>query len=484
MSKQIQFKDPETKKKLSFYNALKDNNLEMLQRIWELGQEDHPDLFNKRISNFTPIEWGIKNGSIEQINFVIEKGGKFKTGGCADKQLMILYRNELIDESFPILQLLCNHNEGGVLKLVPKFLTPKNYRRKVFQMLMFAPNTREEYIKYNLGNESEICMCKKYDCEKWGKKFMCSEMNEFFYDFWKTILQLDDDVFTLLDEWGYKYNILEILDRITDYCYVNMMYNHFLMKESVLMEIINRIDYDLLSDEDKKKYLNNLKRIMVLSKSRKGIINQIFLHFADKLDFNKSIKYTLNTIHFEVFKFSISLNEFAIKELNIPLLKKFLKYSDLKSESILYYTFNEGFGYYGNKKGIKNGEKQFKMYNFLIKKWEEQMFEGKYPDLRYCNDSFFRFTDACKFLETVGEKAKEGNKNAIDFLISFLLLGIYNYSIYLNNKNWVDNYFKCIPLDLINSHSDIISKKIKHNSCYKKQIDEYIINLQNAGVKI
>lgn len=441
-------KDPKTKKKISIYNALRKGDLDTLKRIYEIKEGDLT-LFSKRHGGLYPYDWVMRRGYYKLIEWFVSIGVE---PNFDYDSFFKIYSDDLKHDFRSLDQLLTIPNIN-LLSVCWKALTPTKFRKEQFIKIMNHSNTHLLYNKYNYG------YIKGVKEEKDDHHYCPDNMNA-RECFWTALMNIDEDVFQILIEFGYEFNSLKILEAFSNISYYR--YDTVPFKKVMLEALFTRVKSKELTDEENIIFDQSMYKLLYSNYNLSTKLKILIKLYGDKYDFNREMKATVSKYY---NKYSLNINYSLIEEVvyenDLVSLKLMLKCNGgvIKSNKLFLTLFNKlQFLFY---------DKDFlNMFNFLNDNYKELLFceDDENWDFNYSTDKYYneyKFSpwfsfEFQSFLKAIIENCKNEK---------FLQMITYMYTFRVNNKE---------REEILKFSFTNITKEVNY-------VEEYILQIQDLA---
>lgn len=372
MQQIIKVKDPETKKQLSIYNTLCKGELNILKRIYEIKDGDMSFL-NERYGGLYPYDWVMRKGYYNIIDWFVQIGVKPRFN---EDSFAKIYTFDLKNDFRGLIQLL-KIPDVDMLTNCFKALTTTKYRREQFVQIMSHHNTRKLFYELDYGFIKEV----KYDDPKKEKK---DNIKARF--FWITMMNINDDIFSLLEELGYTFNYVLLLQNYSEQHREHSDYYNIScsFKRVMINSLWEKVKFDSLEKDEKKIVDDAMFTLLWKNRRIDSRVKLLLTLYGDKYDFNR--KYGSNK------NISKSIIEDYVGQHDLKSLKLILKYQDkIVSNRLFALLFKNNIDLHCDKDYLN-------MYNFLYENYKEQLFCDDEMNWRFFIES--NYTSACWFSTT------------------------------------------------------------------------------------
>lgn len=409
-------KDPKTKKKISIYNALRKGDLDTLKKVYEIKEGDLT-LFNQSHGGIYPYDWAMRKGYYKLIEWFVSIGVK-PTFDC--DSFLKIYSDDLKHDFRSLDQLLTIPNIN-LLYVCSKALTPTKFRKEQFIKIMNHSNTRLLYNKYNYGYIEED--------EKDDHHYYPNNINEIGF-FWTALMNIDEDVFQILIEFGYEFNSLKILKAFSNISYYT--HDRVPFKKVMLEALFTKVKSKELTDEENIIFDQSMYKLLYSNFNLSTKLKILIKLYGDKYDFNRKMKAILsNCYNNYCLNINYSLIEEAVHKNDLVSLKLMLKCNGgvIKSNKLFLTLFNKlQFLFYDTD--------FVNMFNFLNNNYKELLFceDDENWNFNYSTDKYkykYNFSpwfslEFQSFIKAIIENCKNEK---------FLQMITYIYTFRVNDKD-------------------------------------------------
>jgi hypothetical protein len=361
-------KDPETKEKISVYNALRKGDLDKIKRVYEIKKGDI-SIFNEKYGGLYPYDWAFRRLYYNLIEYFIS----IKIEPKFDNNSFFKIYSDDVKNNTGIIDKLLTIPNINILSVYWESLKPQKFRKDLFIKIMNHSATRYVYYNKNFGYNKKCVDCGKNDISIYYPIYNSNcyyNLNE-KESFWMQLMNIDEDMFKILEELNYNFNplkILELLSNINKYIN-NSWYKPFPFSKIMMSSLVNLIKSSELTEEDNIIFNNSMYKLLNCYYKNTPKLKILIDLYGDKYDFNCKLDiYIPNN--------KISLIEKMVYKNELKSLKLLLKYNGgvIKSNKLFYYLLKKNFNIYS----FKNLTKNISMFNFL---------NDNYQDTLFCEDN-------------------------------------------------------------------------------------------------
>lgn len=430
--KELYIKDPETNKNISIYNALRKGDLDKIRRVYEIKKGDI-SIFNEEYGGLYPYDWAFRKMHYNLIDYFIsiKIEPKFEV-----ESFYKIYSDDIKNNTGIIDKLLTIPNIN-ILSVYWKSLTPQKFRKDLFIKIMKHSVSRYVYDKYNFGYNKKIVDCSNINMNIYYP--ICN--SNCYYNlnkkesFWMQLMNINEDIFKILEELNYSFNplkILEFLSNINKYIN-NSWYDPFPFSKIMMTSLVNLIKSSELTEEDNIIFNNSMYKLLNCYYNKTSKLKILIDLYGDKYDFNCKLDIYIKN-------YNISFIEKTVYKNELKSLKLLLKYNGgvIKSNKLFYYLLKK-FNIYS----FKILSEDLNMLNFLNDNYQDTLFcddnenwnfDFDIVDMDYCsyNNVTYSFSFEIKnIFKLISEQCK--NEKFLQ-MISLLYLPFIDRSINIDNK--------------------------------------------------